>query len=79
MLDLAKEITKESDEFIAKREFIKLINGSSQFYNDGDIPANESDANAHKLCSNVEGAEKHCPRRTAAMKNWFGHTKEVRK
>ena len=78
MLELAEKTTKESDLVIAKEKFLKLINSSSQFYNDGDIPANESDANAHKLCSDMKGAERYCPNRTAAMNNWFAHAKEVR-
>lgn len=78
MLELAKKTTKESDLVIAKQKFLKLINSSSQFYSEGDIPANESDSNAHKLCSDMKGAEMYCPHRTAAMNNWFAHTKEVR-
>ena len=77
MLALAKKITKESDPDIAKQKFITLISDDSQFYNDGAIPANESDANAHKMCTDVKSAEMFCPKRTAAMKNWFAHTKEV--
>lgn len=79
MLELAKKITKKSDPDEAKLRFKDLINGSSMYYSDGEIPANESDANAHKLCSSVKDAERYCPKRTAAMKNWFAHTKEVRK
>ena len=78
VLELAEKTTKESDPVVAKQQFLKLINSSSQFYNEGDIPANESDANAHKLCSDMKGAEMYCPNRTKAMKNWFAHTKEVR-
>ena len=79
VLDLAKKITKRNDPDEAKLRFKDLINGSSMFYNDGDIPANESDANAHKVCSTAKDAEKYCPKRTAAIKNWFAHTKQVTK
>ena len=79
MLELAKKITKTTDPVQAKFSFIHLINGSNMYYNDGDIPANESDKNAHKLCSSVKDAERYCPNRTAAMKNWFAHSKQVRK
>ena len=42
-----------------------------------DIPGTESDANAHKLCSNEAGAQKHCPKRWAAMQKWFTLAREV--
>jgi len=77
VLELAKKVTKTNDEDEAKRRFKELINDPKMYYNDKDIPANESDANAHKVCSSVKDAERYCPHRTAAMKNWFGHTKQV--
>ena len=77
VLELAKKVTKTNDENEAKRRFKELINDPKMYYNDKDIPANESDANAHSVCSSVKDAERYCPRRTAAMKNWFDHTKQV--
>ena len=47
------------------------------FYNKKDIPKNESNALAYKLCSTVSGAKKHCPVRWNAMQNWFAHAREV--
>lgn len=79
LLEVAKKITKTTDEEQAKITFKRLIDESSQYYNDGDIPANESDANAHKVCSSVQDAKKYCPKRFAAMNKWFSHAKEVRK
>ena len=78
MLELTKTITKETNADNAKNKFIEIINASDQFYSVGDIPANESDSNAHKLCISDEKAAMYCPKRTAAMKNWFSYTKEVR-
>lgn len=77
MLELAKKVTKLNDVDEAKLRFKDLINDPEMYYNDKDIPANESDANAHKVCSTVKDAERYCPHRTAAMKNWFDHTKQV--
>lgn len=77
MLNLAKNVTKQDNVDEAKRRFKELINDTKMYYNDKDIPANESDANAHKVCSTVKEAERHCPHRTAAMKNWADHTKQV--
>lgn len=79
VLDLAKNVTKENETEQAKLKFIKLINSSSMYYNDGDIPANESDENAHKICSSAKDAERFCPNRWATMKNYFDHAKQVRK
>ena len=42
-----------------------------------DIPKKESDRDAHKLCSDEDGAQKHCPQRWAAMQEWFSLAKEV--
>ena len=78
ILELAKKITKNTDQEQAKTAFKRLISESSQYYNDGAIPANESDANAHKVCSSVKDAKKYCPKRFAAMNKWFAHSKEVR-
>lgn len=77
VLELTKTITKETNADNAKNKFIKIINASDQFYSVGDIPANESDSNAHKVCISDEKAAMYCPKRTAAMKNWFSYTKEI--
>ena len=77
MLKLATKLTKIDDVDEAKRRFKELIDDPKMFYNDEVIPANESDANAHKVCSTVKDAERYCPHRIAAMKNWFAHTKQV--
>ena len=77
MLELAKNATKLENVDEAKRRFKELINDTKMYYNDKDIPANESDDNAHKVCSNVKGAERYCPHRIAAMKKWFDHSKQV--
>lgn len=77
VLELAKKATKLENVDEAKRRFKELINDTKMYYNDKDIPANESDDNAHKVCSTVKGAERYCPHRIAAMKKWFDHSKQI--
>lgn len=74
---MARNVTQENDGQRAKDEFIKVLNRSEMFYNKKDIPKNESDATAHKLCSTIDDAKKYCPVRWNAMQNWFAHAREV--
>ena len=77
VLNLARSVTNENDTQRAKDKFIKILNRSEMFYNKQDIPRNESNATAYKLCSSPSGAKKHCPVRWNAMQNWFAHAREV--
>ncbi|KAL9963384.1 hypothetical protein ACROYT_G026894 [Oculina patagonica] len=77
VINLARRVTQENDSQKAKGEFIKILNRSEMFYNTEDIPKNESDATAHKLCSSIDGAKKYCPVRWNAMQNWFAHAREI--
>ena len=57
---------------------MSILNRSEMFYNKEEIPESESNETAHKLCSTISGAMKHCPVRWSAMENWFAHAHEVR-
>lgn len=74
---MALNVTQENDSEKAKDQFIKILNRSEMFYNEQDIPKNESNATAHRLCSSINGAKKYCPIRWNAMQNWFAHAREV--
>ena len=64
-------MTQEADNDTAKEKFIRRMNYSDMYFIEEDIPKNESDANAHVVCGNEEGAKKYCPTRWRAMQNWF--------
>ncbi|EDO43630.1 predicted protein [Nematostella vectensis] len=67
----AREYTGIHNDSEAIAEFRVVINSSDMFYNDKPFPANESDARAHRLCSNDVAAAFYCPTRYAALKEWF--------
>ena len=64
-------MTSETNNDIAKEQFIKRMNHSDMYFIEGEIPKNESDKNAHVVCGDVEGAKKYCPTRWRALQNWF--------
>ena len=78
VLNLTRHVTQENDHQSAKEKFIGILNRSEMFYNKEEIPENESNKTAHKLCSTISGAKKYCPVRWNAMQNWFAHAREVR-
>ena len=78
VLNLTRHVTLENNTHKAKEKFIKILNRSEMFYNKEEIPENESNETAHKLCSSISGAKKYCPVRWNAMQNWFAHAREVR-
>ena len=77
VLEIARSVTNQTSNDTAKELFIKRLNESDMYFADKPIPANESNANAHVLCSSVEGAKKYCPNRWRAMQNWFAEAKKV--
>ena len=77
VLEIARSVTNQTSNETAKELFIKRLNESDMYFADKPIPANESNANAHVLCSSVEGAKKYCPNRWRAMQNWFAEAKKV--
>jgi len=66
------------NETEAIREFKKRLNASDNYFNDKPFPANESDKNAHELCSSIDAAKKHCPKRWEALQSWFKEARMVR-
>ncbi len=77
VLDIARSVTNQTSNDTAKEHFIKRLNESDMYFADKPIPANESDENASRLCSSVEGAMKYCPKRWEAMQNWFTEARRV--
>ncbi|XP_028402716.1 uncharacterized protein LOC114525533 [Dendronephthya gigantea] len=76
-IEIARNVTGQSDNETAIREFRKLLNSSEQFFNDGPFPANESDLAAFKNCSDIESAEKNCPIRWQAMQKWASYGRQT--
>lgn len=74
---MARNETGISNSTKAINKFKEMLNSSDQYFNEGEIPANESNANAHLNCSSVEDAKTHCPKRMEAMERWFSQTREV--
>ena len=74
-IEIARNITGESNNETAIREFKMLLNTTEQYFNDEPFPANESNPAAFKNCSDLESAKSNCPKRWAAMMKWadYGH------
>lgn len=76
-LEVARQVTGQNDNHTAKVKFLKMMNSSEMFFNNGSIPPHESDKDAFKLCSSAEKAKEHCPQRWQAIQRWFTETREV--
>lgn len=77
MVDVAKEITGEEDNQTAVKKLREILNSSEIYFNSEPIPKNESDKEAHRKCSDTEGAKKYCPKRWAAIQLWFAQARKV--
>ncbi|XP_044163638.1 uncharacterized protein LOC122947990 [Acropora millepora] len=77
VLAIARNVTGQQSNETAKEAFIQRLNQSDMFFNKIPFPANESDKNAHNLCSSIEGAKKFCPSRWATMETWFAEARKV--
>ncbi|KAK3717884.1 hypothetical protein QZH41_014888, partial [Actinostola sp. cb2023] len=77
VVEIARQITKSTDNVTAVMEFRKLLNSSKSYFNEHPIPQNESNENAHRKCSDIKGAEKHCPKRWEAIQLWFKEARKV--
>ena len=77
VLEIARSVTNQTNNDTAKDFFINRLNESDMYFTDKPIPANESDENAHNLCSSAEGAMKYCPKRWEAIQNWFAEARKV--
>lgn len=55
-----------------------MLNDTSKFaFNTKPIPNNESDEEAERKCSDIKGAEEHCPTRLAAVQAWMDEIRKV--
>lgn len=66
-----------NDNDTAVAMFRKKLNSSESYFNPEPIPKNESDKEAHKKCSDIEGAKKHCPTRWATLELWMAESRKV--
>ena len=77
-VDIAKKITKISDEDEAVRKFQGvLLDLKTSYFNTEPIPANQSQGDAYKKCVSDETAQKYCPQRWEAMMKWFRFSESV--
>lgn len=70
-------MTKESDNETAVTKFRAKLNSSESYFNAEPFPKNESDKDAHKKCSDIEGAKKYCPKRWAALELWMAESRKA--
>ena len=76
-MEVAKQVTGESDNQTAITKFRAKLNSSESYFNAEPIPKNESYKEAHKKCSDIEGAKKYCPKRWAAFELWLAESRKV--
>eukprot|EP00794_Sanderia_malayensis_P009553 gene9553-10540_t len=79
VIEIAKNVTQIfSNETMAVESFQKILtNISVSFFNNKELPKNESSGDAFKLCKTIEGAKKYCPNRWRAMEKWFEFSRMV--
>lgn len=77
VVDVAKLVTGINDTNSAISEFREILTSSDSYFNADPFPQNESDKEAHKKCSDIEGAKKHCPTRWAALELWMAESRKV--
>ena len=58
-------------------KFKEKLNSSENYFNPEPIPKNESDKEAQRKCSDIEGAKKYCPKRWAALELWMAESRKV--
>lgn len=78
VLKIAREVTGQTNDSLAKQYLIQKLSKPEMYYNDQPIPKNESDKNAHNNCVSIETAKKYCPVRWRAMSKWFSNARQVR-
>ena len=76
-VEAAKMDTGEANETEAITQFRNKLDSSDNYFNDQAFPENESDSNAHELCSSIEAAKKYCPTRWKAIQSWFKEARMV--
>jgi len=76
-VEVARQVTGEPDNQTAVAKFRAKLNSSESYFNTEPIPKNESDEEAHKKCSDIEGAKKYCPKRWAALELWMAESRKA--
>ena len=77
VIEIAKNVTKISNETEAVAAFRRILRNQSSFYNDAPFPEIESNGTAHKLCTNMEEARKYCPKRYESLLKWISTCRET--
>ena len=76
-MEVARQVTGELDNQTAVTKFRAKLNSSESYFNAEPIPKNESDKEAHRKCSDIEGAKKYCPKRWAALELWMAESRKA--
>ena len=69
--EIAKAYFNESDENAAVSKFKAMLNNQSMFFNDEELPLNETEGPAFTNCLDVESAKINCPLRYKGMLKWI--------
>ena len=70
-------MTGESDNQTAIRKFKEILNSSASYFNEEPFPEIESNKEAYRKCSDIEGAKKYCPKRLAALELWMAESRKA--
>ena len=70
LIEASKKYTGATDEKEAIAKMKKVFESDSMWHGDLKFPANESDAHAHKTCTDDESARKYCPTRWKSVEKW---------
>ena len=77
--EIARSVTKISNTTEAVAAFQKILkNRTLSYFNDKEIPENQTTGDAPKKCKSIETAKKYCPDRWAAMEKWFAMSRRVK-
>ena len=75
---MARQVTRISKTSKAETAFqARLKNRTLSYFNENEIPENQTTGSAFKLCKSVETAKKYCPDRWAAMEKWLDMARKV--
>lgn len=67
-------ITDFTDAVLA---FVHILHLDDQWHNPQTFPENESNSQAHEICSSAERAKKYCPKRWEALQIWSKYVRSV--
>jgi hypothetical protein len=74
---VARNVTGIQNDTEAVKKFRAMLTNQSNYFNDEPFPKNESNEEAHKRCSTIEDAKKHCPKRWQAAEKWWASARMV--